>query len=297
MITVMGATGRTGSRICQTLLEAGIPVRALGRNAERLAPLAAAGAQVAVGEPSDAAFLTEAFQGAEALYTLLAYGPDTEDYRQQQAAQGEAIVQAIRASGVRRVVFLSSVGAEVPAGTGPIISLHDQEQRLHQLPPEVEVLMLRSGALFENLYGALEIVRAFGCYSDAVAPDVPVPMVATQDVADAAARALLSLDWQGRVTREVLGQRDLSYAEATRLLGAAIGRPELPYVAVPPLELASALREAGYSASVAACYAELGEAISTGRVRAQEARSARNTTATPFEDFAQAWAEAYRALP
>lgn len=297
MITVMGATGRTGSRICQTLLEAGIPVRALGRSAERLAPLAAAGAQIAVGEPADAAFLTEAFQGAEALYTLLAYGPDTEDYRQQQAAQGEAIVQAIRASGVRRVVFLSSVGAEVPAGTGPIISLHDQEQRLHQLPPEVEVLMLRSGALFENLYGALEIVRAFGCYSDAVAPDVPVPMVATQDVADAAARALLSLDWQGRVTREVLGQRDLSYAEATRLLGAAIGRPELPYVAVPPLELASALREAGYSASVAACYAELGEAISTGRVRAQEARSARNTTATPFEDFAQAWAEAYRALP
>lgn len=297
MITVMGATGRTGSRICQTLLEAGIPVRALGRNAERLAPLAAAGAQVAVGEPSDAAFLTEAFQGAEALYTLLAYGPDTEDYRQQQAAQGEAIVQAIRASGVRRVVFLSSVGAEVPAGTGPIISLHDQEHRLHQLPPEVEVLMLRSGALFENLYRALEIVRAFGCYSDAVAPDVPVPMVATQDVADAAARALLSLDWQGRVTREVLGQRDLSYAEATRLLGAAIGRPELPYVVVPPLELASALREAGYSASVAACYAELGEAISTGRVRAREARSARNTTATPFEDFAQAWAEAYRALP
>lgn len=297
MITVMGATGRTGSRICQTLLEAGIPVRALGRSAERLAPLAAAGAQIAVGEPSDAAFLTEAFQGAEALYTLLAYGPDTEDYRQQQAAQGEAIVQAIRASGVRRVVFLSSVGAEVPTGTGPIISMHDQEQRLHQLPPEVEVLMLRSGALFENLYGALEIVRAFGCYSDAVAPDVPVPMVATQDVADAAARALLSLDWQGRVTREVLGQRDLNYAEATRLLGAAIGRPELPYVAVPALALASALREAGYSASVAACYAELGEAISTGRVRAQEARSARNTTATPFEDFAQAWAEAYRALP
>lgn len=297
MITVMGATGRTGSRICQTLLEAGIPVRALGRSAERLAPLAAAGAQIAVGEPSDAAFLTEAFQGAGALYTLLAYGPDTENYRQQQAAQGEAIIQAIRASGVRRVVFLSSVGAEVPAGTGPIISLHDQEQRLHQLPPGVEVLMLRSGALFENLYGALEIVRAFGCYSDAVAPDVLVPMVATQDVADAAVRALLSLDWQGRVIREVLGQRDLSYAEATRLLGAAIGLPELPYIEIPALALASALREAGYSASVATCYAELGEAISTGRVRAQEARSARNTTATPFEDFAQAWAEAYRALP
>ncbi|QJP11571.1 NAD(P)H-binding protein [Pseudomonas multiresinivorans] len=297
MITVMGATGRTGSRICQTLLEAGVPVLALGRSAERLEALAAAGARIAVGEPHDAAFLTEAFRGADAVYTLLAYGPDTEDYRNQQAAQGEAILQAIRSSAVRRVVFLSSVGAEVASGTGPIISMHDQEQRLRRLPPEVNVLMLRSGALFENLYGALEIVRAYDCYSDAVAADVPVPMVATQDVADAASHALLDRSWQGVLTREVLGQRDISYAEATRLLGAAIGRPELPYVAVPPQELSGALQEAGYSASVAACYAELGEAISSGRVRAQEARSPANTTATRFEDFAQAWAEAYRALP
>ncbi|MFR0692435.1 NAD(P)H-binding protein [Enterobacterales bacterium AE_CKDN230030158-1A_HGKHYDSX7] len=297
MISVMGATGRTGSRICQTLLEAGIPVRALGRNAERLAPLAAAGAQIAVGEPDDAAFLSEAFRGAEAVYTLLAYGPDTEDYRHQQAAQGEAILAALRASGVRRVVFLSSVGAEVPSGTGPIISMHDQEQRLRELPPEVNVLMLRAGALFENLYGALEIVRAYGCYSDAVAPDVPVPMVATQDVADAASRALLDRDWRGRLTREVLGQRDISYAQATRLLGVAIGQPDLPYVPVPAQELASALREAGYSASVAACYGELGEAISSGRVRAQGPRSPENTMTTPFEDFARSWAKAYRALP
>ncbi|KJJ96059.1 FMN-dependent NADH-azoreductase [Pseudomonas sp. 21] len=296
MITVMGATGRTGSRICQTLLDAGVPVLALGRNAERLEALAKAGARIAVGEPDDASFLSDAFRGADAVYTLLAYGPDTEDYRQQQAAQGEAILQAIRASAVRRVVFLSSVGAEVASGTGPIISMHDQEQRLRQLPPEVNVLMLRSGALFENLYGALEIVRAYDCYSDAVAPDVPVPMVATQDVADAAGQALLDRNWRGVLTREVLGQRDISYAEATRLLGKAIGRPALPYVQVSSEELEGALQEAGYSASVAACYAELGEAISSGRVRAQEVRSPRNTTATPFEDFAEDWAKAYRAL-
>ncbi|WP_246228349.1 NAD(P)H-binding protein [Pseudomonas nitroreducens] len=72
MITVMGATGRTGSRICQNLLDAGVPVLALGRNAERLEALAAAGARIAVGEPHDAAFLTKAFHGADAVYTLLA---------------------------------------------------------------------------------------------------------------------------------------------------------------------------------------------------------------------------------
>ncbi|QRY81363.1 NAD(P)H-binding protein [Pseudomonas sp. PDNC002] len=296
MITVMGATGRTGSRICHTLLEAGVPVRALGRSAERLAPLAAAGAQIAVGEPNDAAFLSEAFRGVEAVYTLLAYGPDTEDYRRQQAAQGEAITQAIGHSGVRNVVFLSSVGAEVSSGTGPIISMHDQEQRLRAVPADVNILMLRAGALFENLYGALEIVRAYGCYSDAVAADVPVPMVASADVADAAARALLDRDWRGVQVRELLGQRDVSYAEATRLLGAAIGLPDLPYIQVSAEELTGALLQAGYTPSIAGCYAELAEAINSGRVRAQEQRSARNTTATSLEEFSQTWAASYAAL-
>lgn len=296
MITIMGATGRTGSRICQTLLDADVPVRALGRCAERLAPLAALGAEIAVGEPDDAAFLSRVFTGAEAVYTLLAYGPETEDYRAQQGAQGEAIVQAIRASGVRNVVFLSSVGADVESGTGPITSMHDQEERLRQLPPDVNILMLRAGALFENLYGALEVVRAYDCYSDAVAPDVPVPMVATRDVADAASRALLSLDWRGVVSREVLGQRDLSYAQATRLLGAAIGRPDLPYVQMPGDELQAALQQAGYSAGLAAFYADLAAAISSGRVQAREARSPSNTTATPFEDFAKEWAQMYRSI-
>lgn len=296
MITIMGATGRTGSSICHTLLDAGVPVRALGRSAERLAPLAARGAQIAVGEPDDAAFLGQAFNSADAVYTLLAYGPQTEDYRAQQAAQGEAIVQAIRSSGVQRVVFLSSVGADLPSGTGPIISMHDQEQRLADLPPEVNVLLLRSGALFENFCGALDVVRAFDCYSDAVDPDVPVPMIATRDVADAASRALLSRDWHGVVARELLGQRDISYAQATRLLGAAIGRPDLPYIPMPQEELRAALQQAGYSIGLAALYAELAGAISSGRVRAREQRSPANTSATPFEAFAEEWANAYRAM-
>lgn len=296
MITVMGATGRTGSRICQSLLEAGVAVRALGRSAERLAAVASAGAQVAVGEPDDADFLSRAFLGAEAVYTLLAYGPETQDYRQQQAAQGEAIIQAIRHSGVRHVVFLSSVGAEVPSRTGPIISMHDQEQRLRALPTKVNVLMLRAGALFENLYGALDIVRGYQCYSDAVAPDVPVPMIATRDVADAASRALLIRDWHGVLTRELLGPRDISYAQATHLLGAAIGHPDLPYVQVPREELQVALQQAGYSAGLAVLYGELAEAISSGRVRAQESRSPANTTATSFEAFAEEWANAYKGV-
>lgn len=294
MITVMGATGNTGNRICHNLLRAGVPVRALGRSAERLAPLAKAGAQVLVGEPSDAHFLTRAFAGAEAVYTLQPYGPGTRDYHAEQDAQGEAIVQAIRASRVPYVVALSSLGADLPGGTGPIASLHAQEQRLRELA-DTNVLLLRAGALFENFHGMLGLVREHGILADGVAPDVALPMVACRDVADAAGRALLERNWRGVQVREVQGQRDISYAEAARVLGAAIGRSQLPYVQLAPEDLQEALQQAGYSPQLATLYAELGRAISERRVRALEPRSAANSTQTSLETFAQEWAAAFRA--
>lgn len=295
MITVMGATGNTGKRICLNLLRAGVPVRALGRCAERLAPLAEAGAQVLVGEPSDAHFLTCAFTGADAVYTLQPYGPDTRDYHVQQNAQGDAIAQALRASQVPYVVALSSLGAELPGGNGPIASLHNQERRLRALPG-TNVLVLRAGALFENFHGMLGLVREHGILADGVAPDVALPMVACRDVADVASRALLARDWRGVQVRELHGQRDISYAEAARVLGAAIGRSQLPYVQLAPEELEEALQQGGFSPQLASLYVELGRAISTRQVRALEPRTAANSTPTALESFAEEWAAAFRAL-
>ncbi|NOK32254.1 NmrA family NAD(P)-binding protein, partial [Corallococcus exercitus] len=96
MIVVMGATGRTGRRVVEGLLRAGEQVRAIGRSEASLAALARAGAEVCVGDSSDAGFLTEAFRGASAAYTLLPYDLRVEDYRAQQARMGEAVVTAVR---------------------------------------------------------------------------------------------------------------------------------------------------------------------------------------------------------
>jgi uncharacterized protein YbjT (DUF2867 family) len=285
MITVMGATGHTGKRIVEQLLKAGEPVRALGRSAERLVDLQKAGAEVMAGDPKDAAYLTEAFRGAKAIYTLLPYDPSVSDYLAQQAAVGEAIVQAIRASGVRKVVALSSVGAELASGNGPIASMHEQETRLRGLTG-VDVLILRAGAFMENLLPALYMIEQHGLVADGVGADVPVPMIAAKDIADAAIAALLAHDWQGVQVRELLGQRDISYGECTRILGQRLGRPDLPYVQVPYEEMAGMLQEAGFSPNLAGLYAELAEGINDRRVKAQEGRNAGNTTATSFEAFA-----------
>jgi uncharacterized protein YbjT (DUF2867 family) len=284
MITVMGATGNVGRKIVHRLVAAGEPVRAVGRNPKALAELAAAGAEIRAGDAADAAFLTDAFRGADAVHTMLPYSPAAPDFRAEQARLGEAIVTAIRDSGVRRVVAQSSLGAELPVGTGFIAaSLYPQEQRLRALEG-VDVLFLRPTLFFESIVAAVEIVEATGVNADVIDPDVPLPMVSTHDVAEAAAAALRSRDWAGGEVRELLGPRDLTYTEATRILGAAMGRPDLRYVQLPGDEMAAALVQAGFTPDAAALHVEMGSAISAGTITAHEGRTPQTTTPTRFED-------------
>jgi uncharacterized protein YbjT (DUF2867 family) len=190
------------------------------------------------------------------------------------------------------VVALSSVGAEQPSGTGFIVSLHAQEQRLRALA-DTHVLALRAGSFFEVFHEALGLIAQQGINADAIAADVRIPMIATADIAEVAAEALRARDWEGFVVRELLGQRDLSYAEATSIIGERIGKPELEYVQLPGTEMAAVLTQAGFSAEVAELHLELTRALSEGRIRAREERSPRNTTSTRFEAFADELAVAY----
>jgi len=294
MITVMGATGNTGRKIAETLLGRGERVRALGRSEKKLAELASAGAEVLAGDTTDAAFLAEAFRGADAVYTLLPTDRQAPDYRAEQDRQGEAIVKAVRESGARWVVALSSVGAELSEGTGVIEGLHAQEERLGRLEG-VNVLLLRPVSFFENFYEALEMIRHQGIAGDSVAPDLEIPMIATRDIAEVAARALAARDWQGIAVRELLGQRDLSHAEATRILGERIGKPDLQYVQFSYDDMAQALVDAGLSGSFARLYVEMTRAFNEQRVRPSAGRTPENTTPSRFEDFAEELAQGFFA--
>jgi uncharacterized protein YbjT (DUF2867 family) len=295
MIAVMGATGHVGGRIADLLLESGEKVRALGRSAERLAGVASRGASVVTGDAGDAGFLTNAFRDADAVFTLLPPDVRASDYRRQQDAQGEAIATAIRESGLRHVVFLSSLGGDLAEGTGPIAGLHAQEERLRRLP-ELNVLILRPTYFFENFFDTLGLIKHRGINGGPVAPDLPFPMIATGDIADVAARALRQRDWRGVTVRELLGERDLTFAEATRIIGARIGKPDLSYVQFPYADFSASLVQMGISPNVAGLYAEMARAINDGRVKSLEGRRPENTTATTFEAFADTLTPAYQTV-
>jgi uncharacterized protein YbjT (DUF2867 family) len=295
MITVMGATGHTGKKISDALLNAGEKVRALGRSEPKLAELKRSGADILTGDAADAAFLTKAFRGADAVYTLLPTSRESLDYQARQEQEGEAIVKAIRESGVRFVVFLSSLGADLSEETGLLMGLHAQENRLKQLK-DIHVLLLRPASFFENFYDTLDFIKNNGIIGDSLAPNLAIPMVATRDIAHVATQALKARDWKGVVVRELLGPRDFAYAEATRILGERIGRPNLQYVQLPYSDMAGALMEAGMSGSFAELYVEMTRAFNKGAIQPREGRKPDNTTPTRFEFFADELADAFRAI-
>lgn len=295
MITVMGATGHVGGRIADLLLDSSEKVRAVGRSAEKLAGVAGKGAEVLTGDAGDAVFLTAAFRGADAAFVLLPPDVRAADYRRQQDQQGEAIVSAIRDSGLRHVVFLSSLGADVAEGTGPIAGLHAQEERLRTLPA-VNVLILRPAYFFENFFDTLGLIKQQGINGGPIAADLPFPMIATRDIADVAARALQQRDWRGVVVRELLGERDLTFAEATRIIGDRIGKPDLSYVQFPYSDFTASLVQMGISPNVAGLYAEMACAVNEGRVKPREGRRPENTTPTKFEAFADSLARAFQPV-
>ncbi|MDV6012844.1 NAD(P)H-binding protein [Haloechinothrix sp. LS1_15] len=284
-MTVMGATGRTGGEVTRRMLDAGVRVRAVGRSASKLAELEAAGAEPLCGDAGDAGFLAGTFQGATAAYVMLPFEMTWSDAYAEMDRIGEAIVTAAREARLPYLVALSSLGADRPSGTGLIVGLHRQEQRLRSLR-ESNVLLLRPGMFYETFDQSVELIERHGAHYDAVAPDVPLPMVSTRDIGAEAARALLERDWQDVAVREILGQRDLSYAEATRILAERLGREGVGYVQVPYRDMAEELIRQGASTDVARLYIDMVRAFNEGRVTSLEGRGPASITPTPFEEFA-----------
>lgn len=279
---ILGASGNTGSIIADFLLSKGKKVRVVGREAGRLERFVRQGAGAFTGDVSDAATLTKAFSGARAAYLLLP--PITS--REDQERESDAIAKAVRESGLGYAVYLSSYGAHVPEGTGPVTGLHSAEQKLNAIGG-LNILHLRAAYFMENNLAAISMIQGMGIFGHALLPDLKLPMTATRDVGAYAAQRLLDLDFSGKQTRELLGERDLSMAEATAIIARGIGKPDLRYVQFPYDQVRQVLEQMGMPPKKAAVYIEMFNAINTGVLAAQEPRSRENTTPTSFERFVQ----------
>jgi uncharacterized protein YbjT (DUF2867 family) len=294
MYVILGASGNTGQVVAQTLLARQQKVRVVGRNAAHLQPHAAQGAEIFVGDVTDASALTKAFHKADSAYVMIPPNPTSTDPLGYAERASDAIAAALKNSGVKNVVALSSIGADKPSGTGPVVGLHNLEQKLNQLD-NPNVLAFRPGYFMENTLPQVGAIRMAGSVIGPIRPDLKLNMIATHDIGAAVADALLRLAFRRKQTQELLGQRDLDYTEVASIIGKAIGKPNLGYLHPPDDQVRAALIQSGMSDKFAGLLLEMTAALNSGYMKALEPRTTRNTTPTPYEAFvAESFVPAYQ---
>ena len=279
---ILGASGNTGSIIANSLLAAGKNVRVVGRDSGRLQRFVDKGAEAFTADMSDAVALAKAFRGTRAAYLML---PPAKS-REEQEQDSDNVAKAVKESGLRYAVHLSSYGAQVAEGAGPVSGLHSSEQKLNAIEG-LNVLHLRAAYFMENNLAAIGMIHQMGILGNALLPDLKIPMAATRDVGDYAAQRLLHLDFSGKQTRELLGERDLSMTEATEVIARGIGKPDLRYQQFPYNQVQQALTQLGVPPKGAAMYIEMYKSINAGVLVPLKPRSRENTAPTSFEQFVQ----------
>lgn len=272
MFTISGATGHVGGAAADALLTRGASVRVVLRSAARAQEWAARGAQVAIADLADTAALTAALRGSSGAFVMLPTGPSGDDTEHRELAA--SIATAVGESGVPHVAMLSSIGADLPEGTGPIRWLHQLEQEL--LGTGVVLSAIRSWHFQEKVEEILPAVLGEGVYPVfGASADVPTPMIATADIGVAVAEALLAPP----AASEVVDLEGPAYTE--REVAAELARlleRQVQVVTIPEPGWVDALVGAGLPAQLAQEIAALHGAGQRGLLQSRGDRRHRCTT-------------------
>ncbi|RYY54238.1 MAG: NAD-dependent epimerase/dehydratase family protein [Chitinophagaceae bacterium] len=290
-ITITGSLGHIGEPLASHLLNAGHAVTVISSKSGKEAPIKALGAIPAIGSVSDADFLTAAFTGADAVFAMIPPNFSAPDIREYYRSVGRSYATAIRQSGVRRVVHLSSWGAHLPEGTGFITGSYDVEQMLDTLPG-ISLTHLRPGSFYYNLEGFIGMIRHAGFIASNYGGEDKVVMVAPQDIALVAAGEL-ALGQSGKI--RYIASEDITASTIASILGKAIGQPDLKWLTLTDSQAMEGLLKAGIPESIAKLYVELGAAIHDGRMREDyDKNPPAQFGSTSLVDYAKQFAMAFR---
>lgn len=262
MFAIAGVTGHTGAVVAETLLSKGQKVRAIVRSAEKGAEWKKKGAEVAVADLGDVAALTRALSGVTAAFLLSPPNPAAADFLADRTALISNMAKAVTASGLKRLVFLSSVAAQHPAGTGPIVTAHRAEQAFRALVPSVT--FVRAASFLENWGSVVPVAKAQGVLPHFGPVDVRFPQVSTKDIGAAVVHALLT-PADGAKVVELAGKEDWSAQDVAAALSTLLGRA-VQAVSAPVEGAKAGLLQAGLPESMATLYAEMYAGMGKGLV-------------------------------
>lgn len=291
-IVVTGSLGHISRPLVEKLTAAKHDVTVISSNADRKKEIEALGAKAAIGSVSDLAFVTDTFKGADAVYTMVPPTFSASNWKQYMAGIGKIYAQAIAAAGVKNVVNLSSIGAHMPDGCGPVSGLYHVEQALNALEG-VNVKHLRPGFFFYNFFANIGMIKHMGIIGGNYGEGTRLVVADTNDIADVAAEELLHLSFEGKSVKYIVSDEKTT-DEVASIFGKAIGKPDLKWLNFTDADTIGGMLQNGVPEEVAKNYAEMGAAMRSGEMAAEYNKSRAATFGkNNLETFAPVFAAAY----
>ncbi len=262
---ITGSLGHISQPIVTALIAAGHEVTVITSSKERAAAITALGATAAVGLITDKAFLTNTFKGADAVYTMVPPILDVQQWKDYIGEIGKNYAAAIKANNIKYVVNLSSMGAHMADGAGPISGLHKAEAALNELE-QVNIKHLRPSYFYLNLLNQINLIKNAGIMgSNFGFSDKKFTLVHPDDIAAVAISALKGLDFKGH-TVEYIVSDEVSTDEIAATIGKAINKPDLKWVTFTDEQAVQGGIQAGLPEEISKNYAEMGHAVQSGEM-------------------------------
>ncbi len=292
---VIGSLGHISKSLSQKLIAAGHSVTVVSSSTERAEEIIMMGAKAAIGSVEDVSFLTQTFIGADAVYTMVPPNFGAANWKNYIAGIGENYARAIRNSKVRNVVNLSSIGAHMDDGCGPVSGLHYVEQSLNSLEG-VNVLHLRPGFFYNNLLSNVGMAKNMGIIGGNYGDQTTMILVHTDDIAEVAFVEMNELSFRGKSIRYIASDEKTT-TEVAAILGKAIERPELSWINFSDEDTISGMTQAGIPEHIARSYAEMGASMRSGEMQSDylKHRPAKFGK-IKLEGFAKVFASAYSQM-
>lgn len=289
---ITGSLGNISKPVVEGLVKQGNIVSVITGSQDRVANIEKLGAKALVGNLFDATFVERAFQDIDVAYTMIPPIWQTANWRKSQNEIANHYFNALQKSNVKHVVNLSSIGAELGKGVGPVDGLHDFEQLLNQLP-QLHVKHLRPSFFFQNFYSHLPLIKQAGIMGANFGEGEKIFLVHTKDIAAVALEELLSLNFTNKSARYIIGDERTGQEVATAI-GKVIGK-ELNWVVFSDEQQKSGMLQAGLSETHADGYATMGKALRDGSMQQGARKNLPAFGKTKLEDFAKEFALAFQA--
>lgn len=296
-IVITGSLGNISKPLTAELVQKGHSVTVISSKAERQKDINALGAKASIGSMKDAGFLTDTFKGADIVYLMEAWEgigsifDKDVDFIAGFHTIGNNYKQAVEASGVKNIVHLSSVGAHSKTGYGTLTAHYDVENILKQLPDDVAIKFMRPVGFYINLFRSMQTIKEKGAIISNHGGDKKEPLVSPLDIASAIIEEM-ELPFDGRKVRYVASD-EVSPNEIAKILGEAIGKPDLQWMMIPDEQMLSGMLGMGVNTKIAEGMVEMQASQRSGLLYEDFYRNKPTFGKVKFTDFAKQFALAF----